>query len=110
METTTMIYTLNNNAKRIYGLDIQNIDGKETRVPFGYIQETIENGIYLVYCGDNDPNDNDQSFNKEMYNAIKDYVICNEHKEARTWDYKTYKMYFYNIQIDDLSKLNFKRF
>jgi hypothetical protein len=106
--TTTMVYTLNDSAKRIYGLDIQNIDGKETRIPSGYIQETIEKDIYLVYCGDNDPKDS--YFNTEMYNAIKDYVICNEHKEACTWDNKKYKMYFYNIKIDDLDKLNFRRF
>jgi len=100
----TMIYTLNDKAERFYGVKNEIVDGKEVKVPFGYIQETTEKDIYLVYCGDNNPND--PSFNTEMYNAIKNYVICNEHKEARTWDYKNYKMYFYNIKIENIEKLN----
>lgn len=93
-----MNYKLQKNSKRLYGF---NIKAKEYHdLIQGYV-DTLENGNLLVYCGSNIV-----FFNKDLYEAIKPYVIDKDKKVLDGFENEQNYLYFYEVSPEAKERLN----
>lgn len=93
-----MNYKLAKNSKRLFGFNIK--AKEEHSLIQGYV-DTLENGNLLVFCGGSIG-----SFNRELYDAIKPYVIDTDKITINGFGNVQNYLYYHEVSPDAKERLN----